>query len=579
MPRSQNQSVVTTLLRLGVTRSDDWDAALQQVLEVCCELLEVERASYWTFRDHPPGILCELGYVQSKRLFERGVFLAEERAPAYFQEIRAVQVLAVADVRADPRLRDLSDYLTAHRIGAILDVPVFSQGELVGVLCHESTDGPREWTPHDSELALTLSHTLSGLVEARARHQAEKFERRAAFLADVSTALAQALDLERSCKLAVRRALPELGDMCSLIGYDGQRAWRIAAAHLEPAGQRLLDELCARFGADIDGPGLGVQALRERQSLLLQIADEEALRETGLPPGQIELLFALRVRSMMAVPLTARGVVTGALTFACRGRNYDREDLLFAEQYALQVGILLDNARLYTEAQAAIGARDDFLNLAGHELRTPLTSLQLAVDLLQKSLPDPPPAARRALDTISRQATRLSRLTELIVLAAQHGASTLPLQPEAFDLAELVRDVARDFADQLARAGCELRLQAGAPVPVYGDRTGLEVVVSNLLANAMKFGKGAPIDLTVRRSDGAAQLVVVDRGIGIPREQLRSVFERYGRAVSPTHFGGLGLGLHITAQIVQALGGQIRAESDPGEGASFIVELPGAPPT
>ncbi|MBZ5715181.1 sensor histidine kinase [Nannocystis pusilla] len=579
MSETAGNSIVATLLRLGVMGKSDWDFALQQVLEISCDLIGVERASYWSFCDDPPAITCELGYVQSKRLLERGVVLTEQAAPAYFEQIRTVNILAVPDVRREPRLQPLAGYFDTHAIYGLLDVPVFSQGGLAGILCHEATHAPREWSPHDTELALTLSHTLSTLLEARARDHAERSERRAAFLAQVSAALADTLDPVRAGELVVRRGLPVLGDICTLIGYDGRRAWRIAAAHVEPAGQRLLDELCARYGGDIDGPGLAVQALRERQSLLMQMADEPTLREAGLAQGHIDLLVALRVRSVLSVLVRSRDAVTGVLTFASRDRNYDREDMRFAEAYAQQVGTLLENTRLYAQAQAAIAARDDFLSLAGHELRTPLTSLQLAVELLKKSLsPPPPPVAQRAVDTIARQATRLSRLAEVIVLAAKNCDGDLPLRFARLDLAALVAEVTRDFGELFTRSGCDVRLRADPEVMVDGDQTGLEVVISNLLANALKFGKGAPVEITVRRDDDTARLVIHDHGIGIPPERLDSVFERYHRAVSPTNFGGLGLGLHITARIVEAHRGRIRVDSRPGEGATFIVELPAVAP-
>lgn len=571
---AQGNSVVATLLRLGVMGKDDWDGALQQILEVASDLLDVERVNFWSFREEPPAIACELGYVRSKRLLERGMVIREESYPAYFAQIRSVQVLAVEDTAVDPRAHSLGGYLETHQIRALLDVPVFAQNRLAGILCHEHVGAPRRWKAHDCELALMLSHTVSGLLEARARNHAEKSERRSAFLAEVSAALAQTLDPARAGELAVRRALPVLGDMSMLIAYDGKRARRVAQAHVKPEEQHLLDELCRTYGGDIAATGLGVQALRERQSLLMPMSDAETLRNFGLSERHIEQFQALRVRSLMSVLLYARDEVTGVITFGSCTHNYDRDDLRFAEAYAQQVGAMLENVRLYAQAQAAIRARDDFLCLAGHELRTPITSLRFAVDLLKKGLGPGLQAVQRAVDIIARQATRLSRLTELIVLSSQQFGGQLPLRFEQLDLAALVRGVAQDFADLLARAGCELRLSADEPLVVRGDRASLEVVISNLLANAMKFGAGTPVEVTVSSTDTSAVVTVRDRGIGIPAERIGSVFERYERAVPPERFGGLGLGLYITSEIVEAHGGTIRADSRQGEGAAFTIELP-----
>jgi signal transduction histidine kinase len=296
-------------------------------------------------------------------------------------------------------------------------------------------------------------------------------------------------------------------------------------------------------------------------------SDAATLRNYGLDEKQIELFQALQVRSLMSVLLRARERVTGVLTFGSCRHNYDRDDLRFAETYAHQAGTLLENTRLHAEAQAALHARDEFLALAGHELRTPLTSLTYAVDLLRRG------QVQRAGDVIERQTARLSRLVELVTCSSQEFSGQMPLRLERLDLAELVRGVAQDLSDLLAQAGCTVRMKADQPVAISGDRAGLEVAVSNLLTNAMKFGAGKPVEVTVDGTDKAATIVVRDHGIGIPVEQQGSVFERYERAVSSKHFGGLGLGLYITSKIVKAHGGDIRVDSRSGEGAVFTIEL------
>ncbi|MFZ6178926.1 GAF domain-containing sensor histidine kinase [Nannocystis pusilla] len=573
MPRKRTPTVAA-LLRLGLIGKDDWGTALQQALEVSCDLIGVDRANYWSLRDDPSAVVCELGYVPSTKLLERGFALLESSSPEYFEAIREAQVLAIRDARADPRSRTLGAYLELHGISAMLDVPVFSQGRLVGILCHEHVGGPRSWSSREEELALTMSHILTALLEQRARNQAEENERRALFLAQASNAIAQTLDLGEARLAAVRRAIPRLGEMASLVRYDGAHTECVATAHAQAEQEPLITEMCARYCQDMTRPGLTFQALRERQSLLAQVADADAMRKLQLPEGQIELLSRLRVRSTMSVLLTVRDAITGVLTFWSDSRNYDREDLQFAEAYAQQVSTVLENINLLARAQEALRARDEFLELAGHELRTPLTSLEFAVDLLRKKLVEPLlPAVRNAVDTIARQATRLSRLTELVVLAPLHEGSP-PLRAEMLDLAALVREVARDQEASKAFICSELEIRADAPVMLRGDRTALEVVVSNLLGNAMKFGAGRPIEVRVEADPDTATLSVRDHGIGIPRNHLPSIFQRYERYVSPNSFGGLGLGLYIAARLVMAHGGKIRADSRPGEGSTFTVELP-----
>ena len=428
--------------------------------------------------------------------------------------------------------------------------------------------------PHDPELALTLSHALSSLLAARARNDAERGERQAAFLAQTAIALAATLDPQRAAEIVVRRTIPVLGDMAALIGHDGQRSWRLAHAHADAGGQQLLDELCGRLNDHTAGAGLGVEALRQRQSLLMPMTDPATLRAAGLSAEQLALIERLRIRSVMSVLLRVRAEVIGVLTIASCARTYDREDLRFAEAYADQVGTLMENTRLLAQAREALRARDDFLQLAGHELRTPLAALNLAVEVVKKIIQPAPPPVQRALDTITRQVTRLSRLTGLILAASEQAEGKPPLRLEQLDLAGLVRDVARDLEDLLRRAGCELRLSADEAVTMQGDPIGLEIVLSNLLGNAMKFGAHAPIDVRVSKTADTAQLVVLDHGAGIPTARLSAVLGRYERAASAQHFGGLGLGLYIVAQIVEAHGGTIRVDGEPGAGATVTVELP-----
>jgi signal transduction histidine kinase len=128
-----------------------------------------------------------------------------------------------------------------------------------------------------------------------------------------------------------------------------------------------------------------------------------------------------------------------------------------------------------------------------------------------------------------------------------------------------------------ARGGGDGRpifVHAEAPVVGIWDRLRLIQIATNLVGNAVKYGRGRPIDVTVRAEGGVAMLEVIDRGIGISDEDRERIFDRFERAVSERHYGGLGLGLWITREIVKVLGGEITVESTLGEGSTFTVRLP-----
>jgi signal transduction histidine kinase len=155
----------------------------------------------------------------------------------------------------------------------------------------------------------------------------------------------------------------------------------------------------------------------------------------------------------------------------------------------------------------------------------------------------------------------------------------LKLDVADVDLREVARGVLARFTLDLERAGCSASLRDGDRIVGRWDRSRVDQIVTNLIANAIKFGAGKPIEVVLGEDVGMAWLSVRDHGIGIDPARQEWIFERFERAVSNRHYGGLGLGLYISRRIAEAHGGSIRVQSAPGAGATFIVELPrGGPP-
>jgi signal transduction histidine kinase len=294
------------------------------------------------------------------------------------------------------------------------------------------------------------------------------------------------------------------------------------------------------------------------------------------------MLRGLGLRSVMLVPLVARERTLGAITLMIAGsaRRYGPADLALAGDLARRAALAVDNARLFSDLQDAVRAREDFLSIASHELKTPLTSLQLQVQMLQRAAQRDTlarlPAERvvTMLGTAERQTKHLVKLINTLLDISRISGGHLDLHREEIDLAEVVREVVAQLGPELAVAGCRLTVSAPAPVPGLWDRARLEQVVTNLLSNAVKSGRGQPIEVAVMGADDRARLVVRDQGIGIAPEHLSRIFERFERAVSAHNYGGLGLGLYIVRQIVEAHGGAIHVTSTPGEGSTFVVDLP-----
>jgi signal transduction histidine kinase len=244
------------------------------------------------------------------------------------------------------------------------------------------------------------------------------------------------------------------------------------------------------------------------------------------------------------------------------------------------VSAAVDNWRLYQEAQLAVRVRDEFLSIASHELKTPLTPLKIQTQqLLRLMIKSPldrlePERVERMLRTSNRQIERLSKLIDDLLDISRINTGRLQLNPEDFDLMDILQDVKQRFSSQLVSAGCELAIEGPERLPVHLDLFRIEQVIVNLLTNAMKYGPGKPIEVVVRKEAKGFSLSVKDTGIGIAAEDLKRIFLRFERAVSSTHFGGLGLGLYIVTQILEAHGGSISVSSELSQGSTFRVNLP-----
>lgn len=232
------------------------------------------------------------------------------------------------------------------------------------------------------------------------------------------------------------------------------------------------------------------------------------------------------------------------------------------------------NAQLYRHALEALASRQTFLAMAAHELRTPLTSLGLILEASE--LPAATESRERLLASLKRIQAPAQRLRSLVALMfdmAQLDRSQLSLQPVPTDLGAVVRGALDWLQPILARAECEVQLSLAPDVCGTWDPLRLEQIVVNLLTNAARFGAGKPIEVRVTRDDRCARLSVQDHGPGFPPHLLPHLFEPFRRGHGPS-YGGLGLGLYISRQLVELHGGRIVARNAPDKGAELIVELP-----
>jgi PAS domain S-box-containing protein len=225
------------------------------------------------------------------------------------------------------------------------------------------------------------------------------------------------------------------------------------------------------------------------------------------------------------------------------------------------------------ESKQAIFARDEFISIASHELRTPLTALKLRLQSLLHGQ-EATGKARRKLESAARQTERLERLIDNLLDVSRITTGHLELEPEELELAEVTRDTCDRFRESSVESGFVVEVDARPPLVGVCDRLRFEQVLNNLLSNALKYGNGQPVAVSVRAAGENIEIAVSDRGVGIAEEDLERIFGQFERATQRRTSGGLGMGLYIARQIVQAHGGWIHVESRLGSGSTFRVLLP-----
>ncbi len=355
---------------------------------------------------------------------------------------------------------------------------------------------------------------------------------------------------------------------------DGSAPWPLADALRAPEGVRSPASTDAPPSGVTQGSGSLAAGARESPAVFAVVrpialpgeGTASAVLVAGLSP---HLAFDDRYREFFAL---AAGQIASGIASA-RALEEAQRRHVEAEEARARI------ARTEEELRQTIAVRDAFVAAASHELRTPLTTLELQLDGLIRALGQAPEDAttQRWLARTEKVRAQTNRLEQLIesMLEVFGNAAEPPRAraPGSVDLAEVAKAVVHRVRGESKQALAAIVLRT-EPVTGEWDRERLDSVLSHLIANALKFGGGKPVDVVVEPAGAVARLTVLDRGIGIALADHERIFQRFERAASANHYGGFGLGLWIVRQLVASMGGTVRVDSRPDEGATFVVELP-----
>jgi signal transduction histidine kinase len=441
----------------------------------------------------------------------------------------------------------------------------------------------------------------------RSQNEIQQVANRLRVLSEVSKELvAYTTDFQELLKVIVRRSATILQNAClvRLLSDDGE-VLKTAALHAtEPDKQGLLEQIVNLASPKGDRELTG-EVMRSGRPLLLANMSSDVLKNTMTPEGRA-YLEATGIHSLMLVPMRIQQRTIGILYLMRHDPAlppYTEDDLHLAEDLAERAALAIENARLVNELEKRvvertrdltrlnheleIALRDEmevgelktrFISMVSHEFRTPLSIIQLAAETIRKYRDRlSQDVQNQKLDVIRRQVQHLSALLESILFVNRAEQVGIHANKTSFNLDDLCQEVLQSLtALHENRQGITLR-EFGDCQAVYSDRVLLQQILLNLVSNAIKYSPPtAPIQINIFCEDDLLTLQIRDQGIGIPKEDLQNLFQMFYRASNVEKTKGIGVGLVVVKQAVDALDGSIMVESEVNKGTSFTIVIPTA---
>ena len=471
---------------------------------------------------------------------------------------------------------------------SILVMPLVLGEKTLGIMQLSSIGEIKNFSVEEINICQTIANQVAIAIEnANLFTQLKRHDQTLETLFEIDRVISQSLDLDELLKEAIAKTIQVTSSDAGwiyLLGEDGE------TLNLKTY-LGISDELAKKAAELKVGQGVSGIAVRTGKPVTMDIEN--------YPVNELlTLLKKDNVTSLAGMPLIAKGKVLGAIIISSRmHRIFGKEEIDVLASIGNQIGVAVENARLYRESRASYKKlqkayeelksldrmKSEFLSNVSHELKTPLVSIRGYSELLHdEKLGTIPPSHKKPLEAIIRNTERLTRLIDSLLFLSiqQMGKPEIRMRPQPQSIDEIITSSMNDMKVQAEKKEITLIKDSPAELIVMGDRDRLTEVLINLLDNAIKFTPpGGKITVKARDDEEKVDnvhIIVTDTGIGMPENIITSLFQRFFQAdASLTRkYGGTGLGLYICKNIIDAHKGEIWVESKIGVGTTMHVRLP-----